>query len=155
MKKKYNKSKKNNYVYHEPVIEYFNNGDFNLVVKESTIPNAGLGLFTKDDIPKDSIIGYYTGDIKHNEQVPSHPGYMFEINESYYIDGGTNPRSLMSMLNDARFSIYSNNCEFGLNFNPLTIAPNGFHEQLVKVVAIRHIYSNEELFISYGADYWK
>lgn len=42
-------------------MEYINNGIFELEIKESLIPNAGLGVFAKEFIKKGEIIGEYTG----------------------------------------------------------------------------------------------
>jgi hypothetical protein len=42
-------------------MEYLNNGTFELEIRESQIPNAGLGVFTLEFIKKGEIIGEYTG----------------------------------------------------------------------------------------------
>ncbi len=139
----------------QPLVEYFNYGEYELYIAPSKIPNAGFGVFTREEILKESIIGYYTGDIKHTGQVPNHFHYIFELNEHYYIDGYTNPRNMMAVINDAHHTPFENNCEFVLNYNPKTLAPNALHEQLVGIRAIEDIFPDEELLIDYGPDYWK
>ena len=41
-----------------PSLQWFQR---NLVVKPSTIPNAGMGLFAKEDIPMGTRLGWYKG----------------------------------------------------------------------------------------------
>ena len=47
---------------------YFNNTNYNLIIKESNIDNAGLGLFldiNAKPILKNVFLGYYFGMIKY------------------------------------------------------------------------------------------
>lgn len=137
------------------IVEYYNNGEYDLYVAPSILKDAGMGLFTREEIEKDTIIGYYSGEIKSVDSMPYHHAYRFELNERYYIDGYLNPRCMMAMINDSRFSLNDHNCDFHLNYNPETISPNAFHDQLVSIITLRYISPNEELFIDYGPDYWR
>lgn len=47
------------------------------------------------------------------------------------------------MINDSHNSEFFNNCEIRINKN------------LVEIWSIKHIDSNEELYLSYGDEYWK
>jgi SET domain-containing protein len=51
----------------------------------------------------------------------------------------------MAMLNDSYNTLFQNNCEFIINTK----------DQTVSVWTIKEIKSGEELFTSYGDDYWK
>ena len=48
-----------NYIYQGPKIEYIYNTDFNLEIKKSNIKNAGLGVFSKEFIQKNTLLGEY------------------------------------------------------------------------------------------------
>ena len=45
---------------------YYNNSQFKLKIKKSTIKKAGLGVFTLEEIPPNTFIGY----MKENNQQP-------------------------------------------------------------------------------------
>lgn len=153
MKNKYNNKNKNIYKnknnyksdYHFINIvdenKYYNNSFYNLNINVSNIEKAGFGVFSQEFIPKDSIVGYYEGTIINT---PFHGDYYFEINESNGIDAGQFPRCYMAMINDARGSLYKNNCKF-------VIDDKNF---LVEIWSIKNIYPGEELFINYGSSYW-
>ena len=49
---------------------------------------TGVGLFTKEDLPKGIKIIQYTGEIISNEEVERHVGrYLFKVDEKHTIDG--------------------------------------------------------------------
>ncbi len=142
---------------------YYHNSEFNLYLSQSQIKNAGFGVFTKDIIKANSKIDEYTGDIL---EYITGGDYVLKINDNYHIDAFNYPRCYMAMLNDAEFipkkiikkkkkriditpdghynnnNLLQNNCKFVIENN------RGY------VYSIRDIYPNEELFISYGSDYW-
>jgi len=145
---------------------YFYNSIFNLYLSESQIPNAGLGVFTKDFIPAGSYIDEYIGDI-----YSFNPGgsYVLEFEPNHYIDARNYPRCYMSMINDCEFiakkiikkkkkkidvtpdTYYDKNniklitnCEFKKNID----------EKKSLIYSIIDIMPGSELFISYGSDYW-
>jgi SET domain-containing protein len=135
-------------------------------LSESQIPNAGLGVFTKDFIPAGSYIDEYIGDI-----YSFNPGgsYVLEFEPNHYIDARNYPRCYMSMINDCEFiakkiikkkkkkidvtpdTYYDKNniklitnCEFKKNID----------EKKSLIYSIIDIMPGSELFISYGSDYW-
>ncbi len=145
---------------------YFYNSIFNLYLSESQIPNAGLGVFTKDFIPAGSYIDEYIGDI-----YSFNPGgsYALELEPNYYIDTRNYPRCYMGMINDCEFiakkiikkkkkkiditpdTYYDKNniklitnCEF----------KNSIDQKKSLIYSIIDIMPGSELFISYGSDYW-
>jgi SET domain-containing protein len=146
---------------------YFYNSIFNLYLSESQIPNAGLGVFTKDFIPTGSYIDEYSGDI-----YSFNPGgsYVLELEQNHYIDARNYPRCYMAMINDCEFiakkiikkkkkkidvtpdTYYDKNniklitnCEF----------KNPINEKKSLIYSSIDIMPGSELFISYGHDYWK
>ena len=84
----------------------------NLVVKRSTIPGSGKGLFTKKPIPKGTAIIEYKGKITDWENANHDDGnnpYIFYVNRNYVIDALNRLTSLARYANDVfgRFYIYS------------------------------------------------
>ena len=59
------------------------------------------------------------------------------------IDASGFPRCYSAMINDSIGTKYYNNCIFSENKN------------IVYIMAIQNIKEDEELFISYGIDYWR
>jgi len=146
--------------------DFFHTSKFDIYLKESSIPNAGFGVFTKDFIPKGAMIDEYVGDVFMDMSVFS--AYAFSVSEKVTIDAYALPRCYMAMLNDASHMskqkvkkgkktvsimpefysdkngvILANNCEFLVKHNR------------VFVLASRDIMPEEELFIDYGEDYWR
>ena len=75
-----------------------------LVVKKSTIPNSGKGLFTKVAIPKDTRIVEYKGrrtvwkDVEDDDT----NGYIYSINRNNVIDAQKTLSALARYANDAK-----------------------------------------------------
>lgn len=119
-----------------------------LEVKESNIPSAGKGLFTSVFIAKGTRIIEYKGRVRTwNEVKDSHTNYyIFYVNSKHVIDAGARKKSLARYINDARglkkIKGLSNNTEF---------VTDGLK---VFVEAKKNIEAGEELFVSYGKDYW-
>jgi SET domain-containing protein len=125
---------------------YYNNTEFILDIQPSNIKNGGSGLFSVQSIPKDTMIGYYKGDIlSGNNKVTD---YSFQISSKYFIDAKEFPRCYIAMINDAHNSQFENNCEFRII------------EQKIKknckicLYSIKDIKKGDELFASYGEEYW-
>ena len=131
--------KKNTYVYKEQTPSYEHQSVYSLYISPSTIKEAGNGVFTNDLILKNTFIDTYRGNY---QSIPTSK-YYFSIHDTYGIDAVNYPRCYMAMLNDVVNSNYKPNCEFIVS---------GDH---VSVWSTRDIHQGEELFISYGDDYWK
>lgn len=144
--------------------DYYHNSFFNLYLKESQIPQSGFGVYTKDVIPANTMIDEYVGDIMENWG----GAYVLYVNNDCYIDAFNLPRCYMAMLNDASHimkkiikkrkrkiditpdgyydrnnNLLKNNCEFI------------FEDNRAFIYSTREILQDEELFISYGSEYWK
>jgi hypothetical protein len=151
-------------LYVEPTPEVLNYSyRWRFEVKVSQIPDSGNGVYSLQFIPKETIIGFYSGNVRNREQIPLYPGYLLEVTPLIYIDGGFSPRNITAMINDAHRSPYHNNCDFHYfgndeQFNKdcdenvidgeIQVVP------LIGIKTIRDIGNGEELFLCYGTDYW-
>jgi uncharacterized protein len=121
-----------------------------LVVKKSTLPGAGKGLFTTVDIPKKKRIVEYKGtrtlwkDIKDED---GKNGYIFYITSKNVIDALPHKEALARYANDARGLSKVE----GLRNNAEYIIDNG----RCYIDAMRDIPAGSEIFVSYSLDYWR
>lgn len=121
-----------------------------LFIKKSTIPNAGMGLFTKKAIAKGTRIIEYTGKrTKWKEVKDEHGknGYIFYINRNNVIDALRSKKSYARYANDARGLVrikgLLNNSDYVVD------GLKAFIE------AKRDIPAGGEILVDYGKDYWK
>jgi SET domain-containing protein len=124
---------------------------YNMEVKASTIPGAGLGLFTLTDLQAGDFVALYHSDVrlvqgeeKNNDyclEIPPdlHAGVMFMIDAS---DVGS---TLGRYANDSRCSLPNGSYAF----QP---TPEGYMIPFIK--ASRAIRAGEEIFVAYGQSYW-
>ena len=120
-----------------------------LVVKRSTIPGAGKGLFTKKLIPKGSRIVEYTGKITTWKNVNHNDGlnpYIYYMTRNHVIDALKYKKSLARYVNDAKGSAkikgVSNNCMYVRDGDK------------VYVESEKDIPANTEILVPYGKEYW-
>ena len=142
---------------------YFNNTDYNLIIKESKIQNAGLGLFLDtlaNPILKNVFLGYYFGYWNYDNTNQSNCSYY--INKRICIDVKNNNRPFTSMMNDAYRTDFTNNiiskCKLDENVvlnirkkNCDNYDPN----KIIELYTTRDILPGDELFFEYGENYWK
>ena len=121
-----------------------------LVVKKSTIPNSGKGLFTKKFIPKGTRIVEYKGKISAWRDVKDEDGrngYIFYVNRNHVIDALPVKSALARYANDARGLVrikgVKNNCDY------ITYGKKAYIESK------KDISAGEEILVDYGTDYWK
>lgn len=121
-----------------------------LVVKKSTIPNSGKGLFTKKFIPKGTRIVEYKGRISAWKDVKDEDGkngYIFYVNRKHVINALPVKTALARYANDARGLVrikgLLNNCDY------VTDGIKAYIESK------KDIPAGAEIFVDYGADYWK
>lgn len=121
-----------------------------LVVKRSTIPNSGKGLFTKKFIPKGTRIVEYKGKISPWKDVKDEDGkngYIFYVNRNHVIDALKTTKALARYANDARGLVkikgLLNNCDYILDGKKAYIESK------------KDIPAGAEIFVDYGKDYWK
>lgn len=121
-----------------------------LVVKKSTIPNSGKGLFTRKFIPKGTRIVEYKGKTSAWKDVKDEDGkngYIFYVNRNHVINALPVKTALARYANDARGLVritgLKNNCDY------ITEGKRAFIESK------RDIPAGTEILVDYGADYWK
>lgn len=120
-----------------------------LLVKKSTIPGAGKGLFTKKFIPKGTRIAEYKGKISTWKDVDHHDGlnaYIYYVNRYHVIDSSKHTKNLARYANDAKGSANGvklmNNCHFVID------------NCRVFLESRRDIPPKAELLVGYGKEYW-
>lgn len=120
-----------------------------LVVKRSTIPGSGKGLFTKVFIPKGTRIVEYKGKVstwKDVDHKDGKNGYIYYVTRNYVIDASNYKKALARYANDARglhrVKGINNNCIYQL------------YEGKVYIESIKDIPANSEILVQYGKEYW-
>jgi len=133
---------------------FWNNTKLILDVYPSKIPNAGNGIFTYKYIPKETLIGYYDGELKKDDG--SCVGdYSFSLNRQWYVDARKYPRSYIAMINDAHGTEYDYNCEFRMENEDETGKKRKPQDRKITLWSIKNIKAGSELYADYGKDYWK
>jgi hypothetical protein len=116
-----------------------------LYITDSNIEKAGIGLFTFNEIKKGEIIdifkGYYVDD--DFTDMFKNSKYLIEINEIVTLDCEL-VFSYAKFANDAlNHEIYKNNSYIEQDEN-----------NIVYLIAKQDIFPKEEIFCSYGNNYW-
>lgn len=120
-----------------------------LYVKKSTIPNAGKGLFTKVDIPKDTRIVEYKGRRTTWKEVKDDlkNAYIYTINNNNVIDAEKTLSALARYANDAKGFVRIK----GMNNNCVYVNEKG----RAYIESVKNIPAGSEIFVDYTQDYWK
>jgi SET domain-containing protein len=119
-----------------------------LVVKTSTIPNAGNGLFTKIFIAKGTRIVEYKGRITTWKEVKNDDNnvYIYTVNRNHVIDANKTLKALARYANDAkgltRIKGLNNNCIY------VNDGLRAFIE------STKDIAAGSEIFVDYTKEYW-
>ncbi|MCW3089750.1 MAG: hypothetical protein JWP81_819 [Ferruginibacter sp.] len=120
-----------------------------LIVKDSTLPNAGKGLFTKTLISKGTRIIEYKGKITSWKDVDHKNGtnsYIYFVTKNHVIDGLPFKKEKARYVNDARGMTrvkgITNNCQY---------VEDGLK---IYIEATKNIPAGSELFVGYGKEYW-
>ncbi len=123
-----------------------------LKIAPSGIKKSGDGLFTLKPIKKGETVTSYEGKLMTTSDWKKNPSnYGIQITKNYVIDARDTQSGLGRWANDCRpqnrteGDCATNNCKFSVNKQRKT----------AKIVATRNIPAGSELFVSYGANYWK
>lgn len=120
-----------------------------LLVKKSTLPGAGKGLFTNIFIPKGTRIAEYKGKISTWKEVDHKDGlnaYIYYVNRNHVIDGLTYTDNLARYANDAK------GCENGIKIMNNCIFVTT--KLRVFLVSKKNIQPKSEILVRYGKEYW-
>lgn len=120
-----------------------------LFVQPSTLEGAGNGLFTRIDIKKGTRIIEYKGKVTTWKEVTStgiFNGYVFYIKKNHVIDAKNYKKGIARFANDAR----------GLTRKKGTVNNAEYVQESGRVFieAKKNIAAGEEIFVSYGKEYW-
>lgn len=119
-----------------------------LEIRESNIPGAGKGLFTKCFIARGTRIVEYKGTVTTWNAVKDDPtnAYIYYLKPNHVIDAREHPKCMARYVNDAKGLVRSKKWNNNANFRN-----DGLH---VYIVATRDIQAGEEIFVEYGKKYW-
>lgn len=122
-----------------------------LVVKPSSLPNSGKGLFTKKFIAKGTRIVEYKGKKTTWKNVnidEGRNGYIYYINRNHVIDAMPYPKYLGRYANDAqgmsKVKGIINNCRYVADMDTMR----------VYIEAVKDIPAGGEILVQYGKEYW-
>lgn len=120
-----------------------------MYLKTSTIPGAGLGLFTTHDIPANTPVTNYAGErISEQEYDERDNGYGLVDIDGMVIDGSSTQSCIARYANDCRAINIERD---GLNGNNSNF---DYVRGQLWIVSTKHIKANEEIFVNYGLGYW-
>lgn len=124
--------------------------DIKLVVKNSTLPQAGKGLFTRSFIPAGTLIIEYKGRVTTWNEVKEKEAdnaYIMYVNRNHVINALPYKKALARYANDARgigkIKGLRNNAVYATVKNR------------VYIKATRDIKAGEEILVDYGKSYWQ
>lgn len=122
-----------------------------LVVKKSSIPDSGKGLFTRVFIPKGTLIVEYKGrrttckEVNHDD---GKNGYIYYVTRNFVIDASPYKKALARYANDARglkrVKGINNNCVYVYKRD----------KDAVFIESTKDIPPNSEILVNYGKEYW-
>lgn len=121
--------------------------DENVDIKKSKIPRAGNGLYAKKDFTKGDFICWYMGFLIEEDMVDNgyyDSDYLLKLRgKDMYICAEDKKSCYGRYINDG-LSKYKSNCEFETYDDVLSSG----------IKAKRKIKRGDELYISYGPEYW-
>jgi SET domain-containing protein len=119
-----------------------------LVVKASTLPGSGNGLFTKKFIPRGTRIVEYKGRMTTWNEVKNDAdnGYIYTIDNQHVVDAKNSVKTFGRYANDARGLVKIKGVS-----NNSTYVNDGYK---VFIESIKDIPAGGEILVSYGKDYW-
>ncbi|MDZ4668892.1 MAG: SET domain-containing protein [bacterium] len=124
-----------------------------LEIKKSHIPGAGKGLFASALFKRGDRVIEYTGDIitwaqckKRNETLDGVGAYYFYVSAKKCVDAQNCLDSLARYANDAAGFVRIDGIRNNSRFEVIRGKPF--------IIASRNIKPGEEVFVSYGKEYW-
>ncbi|MCH9704170.1 MAG: SET domain-containing protein-lysine N-methyltransferase [Chlamydiae bacterium] len=104
------------------------------------------GLFAAADIPKGAVIGHYSGKLMRMSAVNTASDYIFSFSEAPYRNWAIDGEKIGNYM---RFINHSSK----INIEPVELYYGGLPR--IVFVAKRKIKKGEQLYYSYGPEYWK
>ena len=124
-------------------------------IAPSQIPGAGLGLYIEEDVRAGEWIARYSGEPLTQEECESRPQshYRLQIHRNLYLDAAGIKHFEGRYINDARNTKFKVNARFAAGYRTNTCSGTGF--TWVRIYATKPIKAGEEIFLNYGAAFWK
>ena len=119
-----------------------------VIIKESKIRGAGMGLFANKSFRKGEFICWYTGVFvlkEHVEQQYYKSSYLYQYPNSPFIIDAEDPLSCYARYANDSLSLRKNNADF----DKFVDVPSAH------LVAIKAIRKNAEIYVSYGPEFWQ
>jgi hypothetical protein len=124
-----------------------------LELKPSAIAGAGRGLYTMVDIPKDTRISQYTGEMKTDkEYAKKESGYGVYLPGGKVLDAHSTQHGIARYANDCRTANKNKGECKGANARLTSNTRDG--KTTVWLKSTKKIMAGHEIFISYGRGYW-
>lgn len=114
-------------------------------IRPSSIPAAGMGLFTTRALRKGDTVGYYTGRILRDADVEHEP-YL----SSLYLLWICRDHWILGEGEGSNYTRYINHSRRRPNLELITST----RWKTARFVAMRAIPKDTELFFDYGEEYW-
>jgi len=132
---------------------HISKGTKDLLVKQSTFPNTGLGCFTNKDFKKNSIIDEYKGKLYINQTIKDTSKTWDSLNHT--IDGIKYKKISVDGFHYAKKNplIYANGASLKDQFNKINCKVS-FLNGKCYYKAHKDIKKGEELIIDYGKKYF-
>eukprot|EP00986_Skeletonema_menzelii_P001354 scaffold366_cov153-Skeletonema_menzelii.AAC.16 len=151
-----------------------------LVINQSRVPNAGLGLFLSKSYPEGTVLGTYPGVLRPAEQFystkcrmyPQAVGYSWRFTDSKYVLDPTDDEGNIDMycygggdtLSNMAFKTILSFMRVGTELTRINEPPIGaggcnvsarenLERREVVFTLCRNVVAGEELFLDYGLDY--
>jgi SET domain-containing protein len=110
-------------------------------VRESSVPGIGLGVYADRLFKRGDLLGVYTGAIRQQEETLENGRYAMAIDNEMVIDASVG----------GNWTRYINDGRHG--FSKSKVNAKCYTDMEIR--ATRRIYPGDEIFISYGAEYWE
>lgn len=131
-----------------------------ILVKPSTIPGAGFGVFAQKPFRKNQIIAEYGPNIARlrltKDQCRASPShYLAALSGGRCVDSQSLKSYPTRYINDCPASSKRRGHCRGTNAKFTIVARRAGRPERINVKATKNIRKGQEIFVSYGAGYWR
>lgn len=142
---------------------YYELDKLNVYVKKSTIPSAGNGLFAKRNFKKGEVVCRYEGPLLTPQEAaqknPLDGSYLLQCDFNWDSRFGNDDEFIRVIDASNQKSCYGRYCNDDIFSNGMVSPGDCLYMKnenwgILELNAKRKIAKNEEIFFSYGVDYW-
>ena len=124
-------------------------------IAPSQISGAGMGLYMDEDVKAGEWIARYSGEplsqAECERRQQSH--YRLQVHRNLFLDAADKRHFEGRYINDARKTKFKVNARFASSYKTNTCSATGY--VWVRIYATRPIKAGEEIFLNYGAAFWR